>query len=145
MSISIFQDVKWRIAGCNDGSQKPVKDGQEFSWIIDPLRLLGKGPADLWALRQGYSNPVAYFQASKSSVAYQRRTTNGPTSPLQPVWSTLNPPPLQPMPHLVSKFCATNATQPSTNWSTTVPSPRRPLLYHLSWSARSPLGTTIGY
>jgi len=34
-------DVKWRIAGCNDGSTKVVRDGQEFVWIIDPFRLLG--------------------------------------------------------------------------------------------------------
>jgi hypothetical protein len=34
-------DVKWKITGCNDGSQKQINDGQEFIWIIDPFRLLG--------------------------------------------------------------------------------------------------------
>jgi len=34
-------EVKWKIEGCSDGTEKIVKDNEEFIWIIDPARLLG--------------------------------------------------------------------------------------------------------
>jgi len=34
-------EIKWKIEGCSDGTEKIIKDNEEFIWLIDPTRLLG--------------------------------------------------------------------------------------------------------